>query len=508
MKVRWLVQWLTDSVRLVGAMFYWNARKTAYIARGRKGHCPCQNQSDFGRGKMVACDAVLGWNEPARFRKVCPLLFGTDEGWLCSVPAEQVRPFWGRVVVALLVIGVGGYLAATLSVFAALRTFGHVPVSYADIAVPSRWSGIRRAQAQAMLDRATEAFLAGRLAEAHFALRSAQERDPRNYPVSLMLAQIAMFQGSLLVADAQFARLLVEHPAQAERTAVVYHDTLLSLYRLAPLIEFSLARARVDQAHAAVWVRSALFGLRSVDAAEVAQHAANWEPLIAALAPHAQMLLRAELAARSGGVAAARALLAAPYRGPLNPVYMRHQVLRAAELGDQGDAQTLLDFYGPVLGEFDQQLTQFELARIAGDAVGAAAAFQRLLRLPLNPARVEHVAAMLIAFPDAARFSAVSARIRREPALEAAVGGAALWAAGLVCGMPSEARYWQTHGVQPALPAYPAIRQFDFSSRDVMSDGSPLHVLNVVSLPREVIFALLSRLTPPTPSHASAATLL
>lgn len=499
-------RWFSDCIRLVGAAFYWNSRKTAFVLRGRRTRCPCQNESDLGRGRMVACDAVLGWNEPERFRKVCPLLFGTDEGWVCSVSAAEVRPFWGRVALAALAVLLGGYLGATLLGFGVLRVVGQVPVGYVDVAWPGRWPEIRRAQAQRMLTRASEAFLAGRLNEAHLALLSAQERDPGNYAATLMLAQIAMFQGSFLASDGQFARLLAQFPREGERTAIVYHDTLLSLHRLKPLVDFSLARASADQAHAAVWVRSALLGVRGMEAADLAAQESKWPPLLAALAPHAQTLLRAELAVRAGQPAQAHRLLAAPHRGPLNPFYARYQVLRCAEIGDAGAAQTLLDFYGPVLGEFDHELTQFELAAIAGDAVGGDAAFARLLKLPLNPARVERIAAALIEHPDAKIFAAISARVRRERALESAVDGPGLWAAGLVCGALAEAKFWQTHGRQPPLSGYPPIKRIDFSSRDILAETSALHVLNVVTLPREVILSLYLRLEPPGEARGSAHT--
>ena len=75
--------------------------------------------------------------------------------------------------------------------------------------------------------------------------------------------------------------------------------------------------------------------------------------------------------------------------------------------------------------------------------------------------------------------------------------GPGLWAAGIVCGAPAEAKYWETHGRQPPLSGYPPIRRIDFSSRDILAETSALHVLNVVTLPREVILALLARVAPP-----------
>lgn len=493
--LRRVSRWLADSVRLIGAAFYWNARKTAFVARGRRGRCPCQNDSDVGHRQMVGCDAVLHWNNPARFRKVCPLLFGTDEGWVCSVPASRVRPFWGRVVAW----GGGGllacYLVAAIGVFIFLRVVSGVPVSLVHVAWPAKWPEIRAAQSRHFFDRAMDAFARGRLNEAHLSLLSAQQRDPRNYEAALMLAQIAMFQRSVLASDQQFDRLLREHPAQATRTAVVYHDTLLSLERMRPLAEFSLAMARADSARAAVWVRSALLGVRAVSPAEVSELKDKVEPAIAALAPHAAQLVRAEFELRAGDFESGLRRLRTRFNGPLNPFYTRHQVLRLAEIGEAGLAQVLWDFYGPPFGEFEQQLTQFELSSVAGDADSAEVAFRRLLALPLQEQRVERIAAALIAHPDAARFRQLSARVQREGSLQAACDGAGLWLAGIVCSAPAEAAYWRTHGRQPVAP-YPAIRTVDFRSRDIATENSITHLVNVIGLPREIILALWTRVVP------------
>lgn len=499
---RRLSRWLEDTARLLGAAFYWNARKTAYVARRRRGRCPCQNDSDVGQRKMVGCDAVMHWRDPARFRQVCPLLFETDEGWVCSVPASQVRPFWGRVIAW----GGGGialcYLLGAAGVFTFLRTVSEVPVSFAQVAWPAKWSEIRVVQSQRFFRSAMEAFVRGRLNEAHLALLSAQQRDPQNYEAALLLAQIAMFQGSVLAADQQFERLLRTHPAHAARTAVVYHDTLLSLGRMGTLVEFSLARAKADGARSAVWVRSALLGLRVVGRGDIAELKAKVEPAIAPLARHPQQLLRSEFELRSGDLPSALRRLRTAFNGPLNPFYTRHQVLRLAELGEAGTAQVLWDLYGPPFGEFEQQLAQFELSSVARDERTAEAAFRRLLALPLQEQRVERIAAALIAHPSAARFEQLSARVQREKSLEAASDGAGLWLTGIVCGAPAKAAYWRSHGKQP-LARYGAVTAIDFRSRDLAVENSVCHLINVVSLPREIILALWARVEPPAATAAA-----
>lgn len=501
--LRRAARWLGDTLRLVGAAFYWNARKTIYVARRRQGRCPCQNDSDIGHRKLVGCEAVLHWNNPARFRHVCPLLFGTDEGWVCSVPASRVRPFWGRVIV-----WAGGgmltcYLLAALGAFLFFRIVTDAPVSFVHVVWPGKWTEIRTAQSQHFFRRAMDAFAHGRLNEAHLALLSAQQRDPRNYDAALMLAQIAMFQRSWLASDQQFERLMREHPEQAARTAVVYHDTLLSLDRMRTLAEFSLVMARVDSARSAIWVRSALLGVRAVSLTEVAELKEKVAPAVAALAPHAQQLLRAEFESRAGDHVSALRRLRTRFSGPLNPFYTRHQVLRLAEFGDPGTAQVLWDFYGPPFGEFEQQLTQFELASLARDESAAQVAFRRLLVLPLQEQRVERVAAALIMHPSTTRFEQLSDRVRRERRLESVIDGPALLITGIVCGAASEAAHWRTHGRQP-LGAYPTIAAVDLLSRDLVAENSVPHLVNVLSLPREIILALWTRVVAPVPSPSAA----
>lgn len=497
--VRRAIHWFGDAVRLVGASFYWNLRKTTYVVRGRSGRCPCQNESDDDFPGRIRCEAALHWHEPARFRAVCPLLVATPDGWRCSVHASQVRPFWGRVIVWSGAAFVVLYLAGAGATLAFLRAAGGAPISFAQVAWPGKWQEIRPAQSQHLFRRAIGAFAHGRLNEAHLALLSAQQRDPRNYDAALMLAQIAMFQGSVLSADEQFDRLLREHPAQSGRTAIVYHDTLLSLDRMRRLAPFSLSMAKADSERSAVWLRSALLAVRSLSAADAAELREKTEPTIGSLSPHAQLLLRAEFDARSGDAASALKRLRAPFNGPLNPFYARHQVLRLAALGDAGTAQVLLDFYGPPFGEFEQQLTQFELSSIARDEVTAEAAFRRLLAQPLQELRVERLAAALIAHPNAERYRQFSARIQREALLEAVCDGAGLWVTGIVCGAPKDAIYWQTHGKQPMFSGYPPIKVVDFQSRALSAANSVCHLVNVLSLPREVIVALFARVEPPAP---------
>lgn len=496
MTVRKAFDWLADSMRFVGAMFYWNARKSTYVARGRTGRCPCQNESDDSIPGRVRCDAMVHWNRPVRFRKICPLLTSTSDGWRCSVHASDVRPFWGRFVVWIVGSLSAAYLAGGTLLLGALHVTSGAPVRLVQVLWPPSWHEVRTAQARKLFDRAIDAFARGQLREAHLSLSSAQAHDPDNYDASLMLAQIAMFERSFLSADGQFERLMCTHPANGLRTAITYHDSLLSLDRMDRLAAVCVAMAQADQARAAVWVRSALLAIRSMRSADFLAFRTTHAAAIAALAPHAQLLLRAEFEVRDGRPDVARKTLRAPFSGPLNPFYAEYQVRRAAELGAVADAQVLLDFYGPVFGEFEHQLTQFTLSATARDTTAAHVAFRAVLRAPLQGKRVERLAAALVAHPDGELYRALCARLRQESALEAASPGAGLWVAGLVCGEPNEAVYWQSHGARDAAVGFPPIGRVDFETREIGAPDSVNHLVNTLGLPRDVILELLWRVVP------------
>ena len=84
--------WLADFFRLLGGLFYWNARKTVFHWRG--GRCPCQNPSDSGRALETTCDACLHWHQPAPPSGACVRCFVTTPNGLCaarSTPGMCVR---------------------------------------------------------------------------------------------------------------------------------------------------------------------------------------------------------------------------------------------------------------------------------------------------------------------------------------------------------------------------------------------------------------------------------
>lgn len=497
-KMRKAAGWLADSLRLPGAMLYWNWRKSWFVWRGWRDRCPCQDQSDDSVPGKVRCEAMIHWREPGRFRRVCPLLVQTPEGWRCSVSASAVRPFWGLaarwLLVAVLALYVGGVTTAWLG----MRLASRAPVGWLQLALPWRWSEIRSTQARHLFTQAMEAFGRGRPTEARLALLTVRELDPRNYDAGLMLAQISMFERSYLYSDDLFLRLWQDHPEQRARTAITYHDSLLALDRMRRLAEFSITMPEADPARAAVWVRSTLLAVRSMRAEEAADFADKQAGALAALPPHAQLLVRAEVQLRAGDEIAALAAFHRRFTGPFNAFYTQYQVERLAELGAATDALVLFDSQGALMGEFDRLLTQTSLALITRDDTLARGSFRAMLRQPLNAARVERMAALLAARPHPALFRELSIWLKGQPAVAAEMNGTTMWVTALAAGAPDEAPAWRPNGGQGMPARFPEITAINFASRNPLATDSVLHLVNVMPLSRDVIQALLGRVAPPS----------
>jgi hypothetical protein len=491
-------EWLGDTFRLIGASLYWNTRKSRFVRRGRLGSCPCFNPSDDPVPGRVRCRAVLLWNEPSRFRAVCPLLTRTEHGWCCSVGAGEVRPFWGRAALGWSGALLTTYLAVALLGFGFLRFGVGVPVSLHHVFWPGAWREVRGLQADVLFERAMQAFARGEARAAVIALESARRIDSQHYAATRLLAQITMFEGSVAYSDQVFAELFAAHPERRSETAVIYHDTLASVGRMDALAELCLRLAQEPDGPTAKWVRSLLFAVRRLPDAGgwLDSHAVR----LRLLPPHPQLLLEAERSVAVGDIAAAVRRLRAPFSGALNPIYMQEQVERLAAIGAVGDAQVLLGFYGPLLGTFEQGLTQFVVEMIRGDLWVARGEFARLLELPLTTAQFTRLAERLIVHPDPARWREVLARAARLGPEERRELAPTFWVTSLVHNMPTEARAWRDLARNPAgTAAWPDVASIDFTLHDPRDRRSPFALIQAVELPREVVFALLARLSTQVP---------
>jgi len=385
---------LGDAARAVWAMFYWNARKSAFRWRGRRDGCPCQNPSDSGEGGRTRCEAVLGWREPRRFRQVCPLLVPRAEGgWVCSVDAADVRPFWGRAVAwlggALAVLA----LAGGLGLFTAMRGLGY-PVSLRQVLWPPAWRELRAVRAELFIAQARENFLAGRVPEALSALRVAHEMDPRNYAVAMMLAQFHR-ASQPAAADALYAKLLRDHPQRAVETARTWYFSLLTRGQLTEAAELAAQRIAAEPDQAAAWTHALVFTLRRMGRPEKLESAAGAAP------PAAAGVLRLEARLlREPDPAARRKLLQDTPLPDSFPYAWMHRANRFIGEGQAGDARQLLAaaFERKVLAGRD--LVALELAARAtqNDGEGLKRTSDLLLARG-GPAELQILAQHLIVHP-------------------------------------------------------------------------------------------------------------
>lgn len=312
--------WLGDWMRTVGALWWWNARKSAFVLRGRRGQCPCHNPSDTGEPGKTGCEAVIGWREPRRFRwRVCPLLTTDAAGaWVCSAPPERVRPFWGRW---FLFHGAAGLLAAVLAglvAFGAMRQIGY-RVTLAQVFWPPRWSEFRQLRVQLFADQAQAHYEAGRIREAIAALATAHSLAPDNYAYAMMLAQFYQ-AGMPDAADPLYRRLLATHPDRRNETARVWFRSLLARGRFGDVAELARRQLAHEPGQASAWLHALFVASRATRNFEVLEAVAH----DAAVPAELRRLAAFEAELRRRPVADARdVLLAAPL--PADLPYARVQ---------------------------------------------------------------------------------------------------------------------------------------------------------------------------------------
>lgn len=482
--------WLGDARRFVWAVLYWNARKSLYVRGGRKGSCPCQDPSEPGRPGETRCEASLYWNKPERFRHVCPLLRSGAAGWRCSVPDSGVQPFWGRAAA----FGAAGLLALHLALastaWVIVASARIDTLSWWELAWPGAWKQVPLEMARHYRNRALHAFAQRDYAMAQISLSTALHYEPASYETDLLLAQIAAFQGSADYSSAAFARLSHQHPGRAHHTALVYLDTLTALGRWPEMAEHSLRMALAAPGEADLWVRSLLVASRLGDIAPLILQ--RYPAEVGRLAPHAQMLLQATADLQRGDQGAALQRLSQPYLGPLNPLYARQHLEMLLRLGQPQIALVHLGHYGVAFGAGDEALVQYRIDRASGDVKFARADYRAALRQPRNQALFEHLAAVLVAYPDRDLYTALEESVLSPGART--VSAETMWLLAVVNGDQTQARYWASRIERQSRVQVPDIPAIDFRRAAVGNRNTPAYLINAVPLPRTLIYALLERM--------------
>lgn len=369
-------------------------RKSWFRLRKGRARCPCQSPSDSGRALETICDASISWDQPKRFRRVCPLLVETPNGLRCSVNTADVRPFWRRAFTLYGVSLLSLYLTAAISFFIFLRIVGY-PVNIFHTIWPPAWHHLREARGDFFFNKATKAFAAGRTSEGVLYLSNAYTFDPNNYTAGLMLAKnIQLGQPNL--SDSIYQRLLHDHPEQRAATAQDWFRALLARGNYPTIQLLALSQVIDDAPHASVWMRALIFASRQTR---------NDQPLRTLRGsshPAAQpwsTVIDVELALQSGHIDAARAALTQPWgSAPAYTIY--YQIDNLIALNDPYRALDLLVLYGRRLDDEARVTLQLEaFARLESQRL-----LQRqtdaLLNQSVNFPTVKILAAHLIRHPD------------------------------------------------------------------------------------------------------------
>jgi hypothetical protein len=399
-----VIGWIADFFRFWWALVYWNTRKTWFRLHGaHRDSCPCQNFSDSGLAMDSRCEAVTSWNQPRRFRKVCPLLVETKQGWRCSVDAERVRPFWLRA----LAFGGGAFLAlylvGTLGLYATLRVTGY-EVSYVTVAWPPRWSELRHSQELLYANRARDAMAAGDYQTAILSLQTVCLLNPQNSGAALTLAHLLQLAGQATVAEHIYERLMLDVPDQRPVIAQIWIRLLLARANYTDLKRLATAMLSEDSSHREAWLHALLFAARQSNDPAVlepllsGEHGLpNWSVDLVGIE---QLLIQ-----RKNDRALPKLTRLYPAKTP--PYVAFYQADRLIRLGHPEQAANLVNAYGNLLSGDEATILRLRAYRAKGWSSLADTEFEGLLQRAMTPRLATLCGSYLLEWPDndrAARF--------------------------------------------------------------------------------------------------------
>ncbi|AOS45439.1 hypothetical protein Verru16b_02520 [Lacunisphaera limnophila] len=393
------------------ALLYWNARKTWFRLKGpTRDSCPCQVFSDSGHALDSRCNAVTHWRQPARFRRVCPLLTETKEGWRCGVDAERVRPFWGRAALYGGAAFLSLYLAATLAVFAFLRTASY-DTSYLTVVWPPLWSELRGSQEKLYATRAQQALAKGDYAEAILALQLVCEINPQNYPAALTLATLSQIAGQPYVAEHIYARLMHEVPEQRPATAQIWIRALLARGDYPQIKPLATAMLSEDSGRREAWLHTLLFSARQTRDQSALETLLNHHT---DLPEWCLELARIELLLLQRHPDQALPLLTRVHGRPGSPYLPYYQAETLMDLGRFEAASDLINAYGSRLPLEEAAFLRLRLFEAQKWTSLMGPEYDNLLSYPMTPRLAAQFCAWFIRSPDAAAFTRYAERFQRH----------------------------------------------------------------------------------------------
>jgi hypothetical protein len=389
--------WIADFFRFWWALFYWNTRKTWFRLKGAdRDSCPCQNFSDSGHALDARCRAVELWQKPERFRRVCPLLTQTKEGWRCGVDAERVRPFWGR---ALLYCGAALFsihLLGSAAVFTVLRSTGY-DVGFQTVVWPGFWPELRVSQEKLHESRAQKSLRAGDFKAAALSLQTVCQLNPRNYSAGIALANLLQIAGQPTVAEHIYNRLMHDVPEERTATARIWIRPLLARGAYAQIKPLAIAMLSEDSEHREAWLHVLLFSARQTRDQAVLELLLKNEH---GLPNWCVDLIEVEQLLLAGHVPQAIARLDRIY--PAIPYVPGYQVDRLLRLGLPNQALKLVDAYGSRLSPDEASIFRLRAFRAQNWPTLLESEYEVVLSNPMSAALAALLASLLIEQPEPA----------------------------------------------------------------------------------------------------------
>lgn len=487
--------WLGDLFRTIGALWFWNLRKTVYVVRGRRGDCPCHNPSDSGRPRETRCEAVTYWNKPRRFaRRVCPRLVEVEpEVWRCAAHPSEVRPFWGRWLLWHAAAAGGAVVAAGLLLFATMRTVGF-EVTLRQIFWPRAWPELRAVRAEYFRKQAQEHYLAGRFREAANALNVAYEMDPGNYEAGVALTEFYQVGRPELV-DSLFRHLMRQHPERRSDTAQLWLRSLLGRTNLTGVAELAADQLRGAGDDAGAWTHAIVFASRVMKRPELLDGPATDEKVPESVRNVLQLEARVRRLERAEAVALLlRESLPAGF-----PYARLHRVELLLDYGEGFEALEMLRAERGQMGGRD--VARLTLAAHA--VMRNRAALERDVRYLLSPGQQENasglavVAQHLVRYPEPALLDLCLEALPALAALPAAQGLVRDRAiAAVYCAAMLGGRREHLAGIR-ALLSDAARDRATLTLEEVLArrDWAPFLLLSLVKpMSLELQYALLERL--------------
>ncbi len=320
--------------------------------------------------------------------------------------AENVRPFWGRVILLLLGGSVFCYSSVALIIFIVLVQVGY-PVTYRMIAWPPAWSEIDQARSVYFLTNAQEAYQESDLNETVMSLSLAYEYDQNNYSAGFSLARLWQ-AGRPEYSNQLFQRLIANHPEKRTETAQAWLRSLLPRADYIWIERLGAIALRFSDGHESAWMHALLFANeRTLDATVIQSLLENSE----SLPPNVQKVLEWEQQVRSLPPNIARRVLTQPVSPDSPSFVIYYQIRRLLSLCFAQPVLDLIDSMEERLDDRDRIVLQLWGYAEANFRRSHVSLFDRVSRLPTSLAQIEIITSHLVSHPNEEFYNRAKSRL-------------------------------------------------------------------------------------------------